>query len=163
MRGVPIRVSPNTFTIVDAEDAPLVNKYYWSLHQQRGYVQGRRHGPNHGTHRWVLLHRLILGLRFGERKYADHINHNILDNRRANLRFATPQQNGMNRRTKHGGASPFKGVTRGGWGWRARVRLDGKLRNFGEYKTEEEAAMRYNVEAKKLFGEFAYLNPVEMG
>lgn len=54
--------------------------------------------------RWggiVLLHRWILGLRTGNPLVGDHINRNILDNRRCNLRAVTPAESNLNRSVKN--------------------------------------------------------------
>ena len=35
--------------------------------------------------------------------------------------------------------------------------------HLGQFMTEEEAAVRYNVAARHFFGDHAYLNEVDMG
>lgn len=102
---------------------------------------------------------------------ADHINGNGLDNRRSNLRAVTRSENYQNRIRRR--ANPkyrFKGVTQfnskstysayiqahAGAGSAGRLRVNG-------FKTQEEAAMAYNVLARKLFGQYASLNQVDMG
>ena len=69
----------------------------------------------------------------------DHINRNGLDNRKANLRFATPTQNawnsisGLNR-----GTSKYKGVwwDRKSKKWRTVLSLDGKNEHLGFFDDE---------------------------
>lgn len=47
--------------------------------------------------------------------------------------------------------------------WQANIKLQQGRRFLGVFPTEEEAAMCYNVAARKHFGEFACLNRVDMG
>lgn len=59
-------------------------------------------------------------------------------------------------------SSRFKGVSfykRDGT-WEAYLKLNYKRRRMGYFKTEIEAAIAYNEEAKKVFGEFAVLNEI---
>jgi hypothetical protein len=50
-------------------------------------------------------------IKIGEGLLTDHINHNSLDNRKANLRPATPTQSNRNRRKFSGSSnSKYKGV-----------------------------------------------------
>lgn len=44
---------------------------------------------------------------------------------------------------------------------RASITVSGKKRNLGRFNTQEEAALRYNQEARLLYGVHAYLNPTE--
>lgn len=104
------------------------------------------------------LHRFVLGLTRHDKAIADHINGNTLDNRRANLRIATPSQSAMNTRPKS--KRRYKGMTFGYGKWQAKIRVDGKVISLGAYATEVEAARAYNEAAKRLHCEFAWLNPI---
>ena len=112
-----------------------------------------------------LFHRFIMEihhpeLRGNPKLYIDHINGNPLDNRKENLRLVTPQQNTMNKRSYKNSTSKYKGVY---WDkkynkWRTRITIDNKKKHIGYYQDEREAALAYDKEAKKLFGEYAHLN-----
>lgn len=74
-----------------------------------------------------------------------------------NCRWVTPQQNQWNTKSQKGSTSKYKGVHKSKSKWAAKI----KGRHLGTFATEEEAAIRYNKEAIKLFGEYAYLNKIE--
>lgn len=86
----------------------------------------------------------------------DHINGSRSDNRIANLRAATQQQNQANK-LKTGGSSQYKGVhfRKDVGKWSAMIRVDQKTRALGLFRTEEEAHGAYCAAAKDAFGEFA--------
>lgn len=98
----------------------------------------------------------------------DHINQDKLDNRRTNLRLATRSQNEANkkkRRTQAGKnklGSKYKGVTfskdNKANPWRAIIICDKKRNNIGYFPEEKEAALAYDKEAYKMFGDYAFLN-----
>jgi hypothetical protein len=94
---------------------------------------------------------------------VDHINHDTLDNRRANLRVATRSQNLYKTQKTHGPTtSRHKGVRqiRSTLKWEASIKVDGKQRFLGTYNLEEDAARAYNAAARELRGEYAFLNDV---
>jgi len=106
------------------------------------------------------MHRQVMEVTDG--KMIDHINHNGLDNRKANLRQATSAENNRNRqkfkKTRY--SSRFKGVSwnSGHEKWSARIDFNGKQKNIGYFDDEIEAAKAYDTAAKKFHGEFAVLN-----
>ena len=107
------------------------------------------------------MHRLILGLSIKDGIFTDHINGNILDNRRANLRTCTNSQNQANSKLRKDNTSGYKGVnfipkTKN---WQASIRLKGKKLYLGHFVNKELAARAYNSAAKLYFGKFAKLNP----
>lgn len=106
------------------------------------------------------MHRAILNVPDG--LLVDHINHNGLDNRKANLRIATLQQNSWNARPaiKNGKPKKYKGVN---WDkdkqkWQANIYIESKLKHLGSFDNEKEAAKVYDTAAKKYRGEYAFLN-----
>ena len=122
--------------VVDDEDIPLAARYSWVLNSNgyawRSIMGGTRH---------LYLHRELLGLGLGDRRQADHANRDRLDNRRANLRIATPGQNAQNKPSL-GGSSPFRGVSwdRSRRKWTAAVQLNGRRHQVGRFDDEREAA-----------------------
>ena len=89
---------------------------------------------------------------------ADHIDNNRLNNKVNNLRWATHQQNIMN---KSKGSKRTTSIYKGVWketAWRAGIKYNAKTIHLGSFKTEDEAARAYNAKALELFGEFAKLN-----
>ena len=109
------------------------------------------------------LHKVVLalhGIDIPNGMQVDHINRNKLDNRLSNLRVVTPTQNNLNKpaaTTKK--ASAYKGVHKTASGsWQAMIWYKGKNYGLGSYKTPEEAALAYNIKAKELYGDYAFIN-----
>lgn len=148
------------YATVDDADYERLSKYNW--HTDGRYAL-RSTWKETGSHSSTAMHREIMGAEPGQQ--VDHINHDRLDNRRANLRLATASQNQHNRRSvlmQKGKptTSKYKGVcfnsTRGKW--TASARLNHKTHWFGNYENEVDAARAYDAGARELHGEFVYLN-----
>jgi hypothetical protein len=95
---------------------------------------------------------------------VDHINHNGLDNRKANLRLATCAQNSYNRRQgRKNKSSKYTGVSWKQWTkkWAAIICYKKKNIIVGYFENEIQAAKAYDKAAKKYHGEFASLNFME--
>jgi len=157
-RRIPL--TQGRFALVDAEDFETVEPMSWHYTAQ-GYAGTNTGGRKH--HRSVLMHRFLLDIhdRF---VYADHINHDTLDNRRSNLRVVTPGESMRNTRSARG-TSAYKGVHwhKGAGKWRAMIQIDRKSRHIGYFDTETEAAAAYDEKARELFGEYAWLNAGRVG
>lgn len=134
-----------------AWNKPRSSKWYAIASQTAGLKTSAERG----------MTRMILGVKKGH--YIDHRNGNGLDNRKENLRFATPQQNAWNNRKRKNAASRYKGVSRKKEKWSAKICIDGKQIYIGTFALEEDAARAYDEKAKGLFGEFARLNFGEAG
>lgn len=107
----------------------------------------------------VYLHCFVMG-----RSRVDHINGNKLDCRKSNLRPATQAQNSRNAGLRKDNSTGYKGVfckvgKRGVE--RFHTHVAGRYR--GSFSTAVAAAVEYNIQAIREFGEFARLNPVFSG
>lgn len=143
----------NVPALVDNIDYDYINQFKWV------YLQG--YAITKINNKTIRMHRLVLQ-REGyniDNIYCDHINHNRLDNRRENLRPATPVQNTWNRVNKSNSVVPYKGVNMDKERFRAQIQIpNGKRKFLGNYDTAEQAAYQYNSAAHALFGEYATLN-----
>ncbi len=106
-----------------------------------------------------MMHREVLHV--AEGLFVDHINHHGWDNRKANLRPATPADNARNALyPKINTTSKYRGV----WynkkkkRWRAVIGINYKRKIIGKYHDEIAAAKAYDQAAKKYHKEFAILN-----
>jgi len=155
-----IDLTQGKVSLVDDEDYKLVSRYKWYVSPEGGTYYAARSVRKKGCRVTIKMHRLILGLKPGDGKHVDHINHDGLNNRRSNLRIVTHQQNHFNMIPKKGGYSRFKGVC---WcklnkRWISQIMYNYKNYNLGYFDSENDAAKAYNAKAKELFGEYAYLN-----
>jgi len=156
-----IPLTKGKIAIVDAADIEWLSQHKWFFGP--GYAV--RVKESKGKRATIFMHRQILGLKPGDGKFSDHINREKLDNRRANLRLCTFQENNQNKRPCS--KSGFKGVSkskgRNGRSrlvrpWMAQIQGCGKRKTLGYFKSKEEAARVYDAAARKRYGEFAYLN-----
>jgi hypothetical protein len=139
------------YTLIDEENVHLA-ALRW--HVASGYAhRWERHA---GRQLNVFLHRVILGV--PPELECDHINHDRLDNRRSNLRFATRSQNARN--VKGRDPQKYKGVylVESANRWRGLITFDGKTYPLGLFATPEAAAFAYDFAAAALHGEFAATN-----
>ena len=146
-------------TMVDAADYPWLNQWNWRAqwnHKTGSFYAVRTQCINGKKGPVLHMAREILGC--GPSEQADHKNHDTLDNRRKNLRKATPGQNSCNRRLRSDNSSGYKGVSKIGNRWRAVIHNGEKNIHLGCFKTTEEAAHTYDEAAKNIHGEFAVLN-----
>ena len=146
--------------IVDAEDYDRLNAHKWFAAVRPNAVYAARHSPRREKRSIILMHRAITGATPGS--HVDHVNHNGLDNRKANLRQCSSWANAANALPQQGRSSRFKGVT---WykpyrKWRAYISPGGKFLHLGYFEAEADAALAYNAAAEKHFGSFSYLNMV---
>jgi hypothetical protein len=91
--------------------------------------------------------------------FVDHIDHNGLNNTRANLRLCSQAQNNCNKPSRYG-ASKFKGVcwNRARKKWVASIQHNGKRYDLGYFTDEIAAARAYDKKAAELHRQFACLN-----
>ena len=155
-----IQLTQGKVALVDDEDFERINRISWHAHFSHGswYANGKvGKRPNR---KCVHLHRVIMGLEFGDERQIDHINHDGLDNRKCNLRICNNAENNRNKKPQVGCGSLYKGVW---WNkrnkkWIVGITYNYKQFHIGCFDVEIEAAKAYDIKAKELFGEFANTN-----
>lgn len=139
------------YVLVDNQDYDKVSQFNWSL-VTKGYAITGGRGAT------MAMHRFILGLVKEDKIEVDHVNGNKLDNRKSNLRLATPSQNRWNTTKRKHNTSGYKGVYYHYGKWQARIGINYREITLGTFNKPEKAAEAYNDAARVLHGEFAKLN-----
>ena len=159
--GNPITITENGYGVAcfagggeflfDPSDLTLIERHTWHL-GKRGYP------ATHVRGKTVVLHRLLFPDADGFE--IDHINGDKLDNRRANLRPCTHQQNGFNQKRRHTNTSGYIGVSflRRIGCFEAYIHFHGTKHHLGLHADPIAAARMRDCVARLLFGEFARLN-----
>lgn len=100
-----------------------------------------------------------------DKRCVDHINHNIKDNRKSNLRIITVSQNAINKKIVSNNTSGVTGVC---WNkkdsyWQAYITLDYKTKHLGCFQNKEDAIKARKDAEEKYFGEYSYDNSMKVG
>lgn len=144
--------------IVDDDMAAQLSAYRWHAFQigRCWYAATSVNGTR------IYMHRMVMQVTGGD---IDHINHDGLDNRKENLRWA--ERRGLNIANSRmpTGRSGYRGVTvkSGRFAnhvnpFMAQIKVKGRNLKLGNFGTAEEAARAYDRAAQQHFGEFATLN-----
>lgn len=153
-----IPLTKGQVALVDSDDYDRVSQWKWHAHWDgsgnRFYAQRSAREGKHSKS--FSMHRVILGLGYGDCRQVDHINLNGLDNRRENLRIVSAAQNRQNRPIARNNTTGFKGVCAAGNRYRAQISVGGKRIRLG-YRLTAESAWRelYLPAAVKYHGEYA--------
>lgn len=127
-----------------------------------GYFNNRRGGKSYGRveifNKPYLIHRLVFLMHNGWLpEQVDHIDNTKDNNRIENLRAANNAENHRNTPAPKTNTSGVKGVC---WiedrrKWRAAIRINGKHKLIGMFKTLPEATIAIRAAREKHHGEFA--------
>jgi hypothetical protein len=154
--NMKIPLSQGKFAIVGPRDYKYLMQWKW--YYKNGYAVRNGPRPKRGS---IQMHRVVLE-RMGFKNFeaCDHANRSSIDNRRANLRPATHQQNMHNRSKPRHNTSGHLGVS---WHkrdkkWEVRLQISGSYASLGYFDSVEEAVRVRDNAAKKHYGEFAVLN-----
>jgi hypothetical protein len=155
-----IYLGEGEWTILEPADYYRLNDFSWYLmgKNDKFYVV-RTAKVGNGRYKTVSMHREIMNAPRG--RMVDHKNCDSQDNRRENLRFATPAENVRNRsKTRSKTSSRYIGVCRDKKRnrWAAHLKHNNKDIWLGRFDNEIEAAKAYDEAAKEYHGEFAHLN-----
>jgi hypothetical protein len=153
--------------IIDSDDYNKIKYSCWNLAYSNtvkrfSYVFTKAYNPE-GKRISILIHHKILGNKEGLE--IDHINGNVFDNRKCNLRFCTHSENSKNRtKFKILQNKKFKGVSLNKndniKSWSAQIGYNGKVIFLGTFYSEIEAAQAYNEAALKYHAEYSNLNKI---
>lgn len=145
----------NNIFYFDYEDYNKIKDYCWT-EDGHGYLFSLTKGER------VAFHRFVMGVEkqsfplTNESVVVDHIDGNIKNNRKENLRKCLPKENSWNRKVSQGksgiiGVFFHKNCNK----WGAFIEYDKVYYNLGYYETKEEAIIARLKKEKELFGDFA--------
>ena len=148
------------FLKISIEDWDAVSQYTWFEGGGLWRYVVAWSTNNRKTRKAIKLHRFIM--KADKSQIVDHINGDILDNRRSNLRFCTVAQNNYNRKVGKQSSSGIKGVFFDSRYGKYMAYIGGhKTRKYlGTFDDPLDAARAYNDAALLAYGEFARLNEV---
>lgn len=154
--------------LFDLEDYNLIKQYTWHCvsHGYVGTTINYYDENNIRRGRSLLLHRLIMGVEDIEwkEKVVDHIDGNIYDNRKINLRIVSQQQNSMNHKIAKNNTSNATGVSfyKKNNKWGAHIKVNDKFVFLGLYEHFDDAVKARREAEDKYYGEFSYYNSQSM-
>lgn len=135
--------------LIDSDDYEKCKQYQWYLARDGRYFVscvGRT---------TIYLHRFIYG-NIPEGYVVDHINGDLLDNRKSNLRLCTHEENMRNSSPRNG---KYPGVNKTKYGtWMTTLKVNQKYVLQKTFKTEEEAIQARIEAEEKYYGEYGYYN-----
>lgn len=139
MKHIPL--TQNQFAIVDDDMFDYLSQWkwhvYWCKWTKSYYTMRHSKTINSIRHR-IYMAREILGLKYGDKRQGDHINHDTLDNQRSNLRIVTKQQNQWNQKNPKGYSWDSKLGK-----YHAYLRVNGKSKHLGYFSNAIDAHEAY--------------------
>lgn len=149
MKKIPL--NKGKFATIDDKDFEELGQMRWEL-DGNGYVYSRSQ-RNRSVKR-IWLHKLLLDC--PRSMEIDHIDGNILNNQRANLRVVTHADNLKNQKLRKNNTTGLNGVGWFGAGkkWRARIMVDYKEIHLGYFEDKQEAIKARRKAEQTYFGEF---------
>ena len=133
---------------VDEEDVPIVEAHPWRL-DRAGYARYTKYmggGRANSVSKKISLHRILVSC--PDDMQVDHIDGDVLNCTKGNLRICSHQQNQSNR------------TTHGVWHerlrkWQVQVTHEGIRHYVGLFDTQQEADDAWHAKSKELRNEFA--------
>lgn len=152
-----IELTQGQYALIDRSDAAIIGQYNWhaKIDRSTGNFYAKRNVAfSKWKQRLLSMHVELVKPEYG--RIPDHVSGRTLDNRRANLREATPSQNSHNSAKRKDNTSGVKGVS---WNkqerkWRVRVMLNNISHEGGMFKYLGDAIVARKVLSSKLHGSF---------
>lgn len=166
-----IELTQGKVALVDDDDFEYLNQYKWYAVKKPNTYYATRKEKN----KEIRMHREILKIK-NPKKPIDHKDHNGLNNCRNNIRACNTFENTRNKQSAKNSTSKYLGVslrcfkrkyiskTTGieknykSYSWVSQLNIPNKPKHLGYFKTELEAAIIYNIAARKYYGKFANPN-----
>jgi len=154
-----VKLTKGKCALVDDEDFEYLNQFKWHVNKSGERYYAAR------TLKKIKMHRIVMNTPIDME--TDHINHNTLDNQKHNLRNVTKFENQRNRKcsnknstSKYLGVSLLKSFNgyKTYFYWQSQIRISGINKHLGLFKSEENAAIAYNIFAEKYYGQYSNLN-----
>lgn len=155
-----VPLSRGIIALADANDLPALSQFRWHAAKGTNSIYAGACGGHRSKaaigRRHFKMHALLLDFP----QIVDHVSGFTLDNRRANIRACTSQQNACNARKSIGKTSRYKGVSwhRRSQRWQVYVSRHHRPVYVTSSKCETAAARAYDAAARDLYGPYARLN-----
>jgi len=94
---------------LDKADYLWISQYSWFVYEHHGTTYAAREIKRNGKRGLLKMHRAILGV-IDPSIQVDHLNGDGLDNRRCNLRLASPIEQRFNSKVRKDNTSGYPGV-----------------------------------------------------
>ena len=134
--------------LIDAQDLEKVLKYTWCQNKSGGYLVANINNKVNRLTRYLLEPQ--------DNLYIDHINGDVLDNTRKNLRICTPLNNARNTTVSKRSTTGKLGISTTPIGkYRARIMVNRKEIFLGIFDAIEDAVKARERAETKYFKEFA--------
>lgn len=141
---------------IDTADRAIVEQFTWHKNDERYGYATTNVPAGSGKYVRVRLHRLLCSVT-PDRPFVDHVNGDVFDNRRMNLRPCTRAENNMNKKRYRNNKTETKGVflrARSGK-FEATVGVNGKQHYIGSFHRAEDAAAAVRQARSLMHGQFA--------
>lgn len=151
-----IKLTKGFHTFVDDQDYEELVRFRWFATKRSTSVYAARDASRKDGGKRIYMHRAIM--KAPATRQVDHVNGDGLDNRRENLRLATPKQNMENRTVPARTESGYRGVRRVSPGtFHAYVNTGGHQIYLGCWRSALRAATARDFEIVRI-GSRARLN-----
>lgn len=130
---------PDKIVLIDKENYEKAKYYAWYIHK-KGYVVADVKGKS------TKLHHFIMNVSEQD-ILIDHIDSNILNNCKNNLRISDCEKNAQNKKKAYNASSVYYGVSfcKLENNWRAQIQHKHSKIYIGRYKNEVDAAHAYDL------------------